>query len=399
MVPKIDSEIGIFVYSTSFEGVDGRIKSTPDSFFVSEVLDQKTLSKISQTNGYAVYRLKKHGIDTNHALDEIFTVHGLRLKALGLKDANATTEQFVCSKNTYKSPERFTTNRYSLERVGFVVKPLTKKDMVANHFEIKIEDALFSKIENFSEYNKILNFYGYQRFGSKRPVSHLTGKAIIQNDFEKAVSLLLSFSTEYDLPENIMIRKMLEDKSNYAKALNEIPPQMDLERAVLKEMVEYDDPLRAMRTIPLSIRRFFVQAFQSYIFNCSVSLAFEDGEELFLPKQGDVCYDKKNTLGKFENDPEQRLAIPLVGYSYHRKNRFDHQISKILEREQVHAKDFFVKSMQEVSDEGGFRQAVIKCENFSVAEPMVSFILSRGSYATILLREIIKPQDPIRAGF
>lgn len=399
MIPKIDSEIGIFVYSTSFEGAGGRIKSTPDSFSVSEVLDQKTLSKISQTNGYAVYKLKKHGIDTNHALDEIFTVHGLRLKALGLKDANATTEQFVCSMNTYKSPERFTTNRYSLERVGFVVKPLTKKDMVANHFEIKIEDALFSKIENFSEYNKILNFYGYQRFGSKRPVSHLIGKAIIQNDFEKAVSLLLSFSTEYDLPENTMIRKMLEDKSNYPKALNEIPPQMDLERVVLKEMVEYDDPLRAMRTMPLSIRRFFVQAFQSYIFNCSVSLAFEDNQELFLPKQGDVCYDKKNTLGKFENDPEQRLAIPLAGYSYHRKNRFDYQISKILEREQVHAKDFFVKLMQEVSDEGGFRQAVIKCENFSVAEPMISFILSRGSYATVLLREIIKPQDPIRAGF
>ncbi|MGQ0638280.1 MAG: tRNA pseudouridine(13) synthase TruD [Nitrososphaerota archaeon] len=399
MVPKLDSEIGIFVYSTKFERAGGRIKSTPDDFFVYEVLDQKTLSKISQTSGYAVYKLKKHRIDTNHALDEIFTIHGLRLKALGLKDANATAEQFVCSTNTYKSPERFSTNRYSLERVGFVAKPLTKRDMVANHFEIKIEDALFSKIEKFNEYNKVLNFYGYQRFGSKRPVSHLIGKAIIQNDFERAVGLLLSFSTEYDLPENTKIRKMLEDKSNYPKALNEIPPQMDLERVVLKEMAEYDDPLRAMRAIPLSIRRFFVQAFQSYIFNCSVSLAFEDGEELFLPKQGDVCYDKKNTLGKFENDLEQRLAIPLVGYSYHRKNRFDHQISKILEREQVHAKDFFVKSMQEVSDEGGFRQAVIKCEGFSVVEPMVNFTLSRGSYATVLLREIIKPQDPIKAGF
>jgi len=399
VVPKIDSDTGIFVYSTKFEGVGGRIKSTPDDFFVSEVLDQKALSKISQTNGYAVYKLKKHGIDTNHALDEIFRVHGLRLKALGLKDANATTEQFVCSMNTYKSPERFSTNRYSLERVGFVAKPLTKKDMIANHFEVKIEDTLFSKIENFNEYDKVLNFYGYQRFGSKRPVSHLIGKAIIQNDFERGVSLLLSFNTEYDLPENTKVRKLLEDKSNYPKIMNEIPPQMDLERVVLKEIVQHNDPLSAMRAIPLSVRRFFVQAFQSYIFNYSVSLAFEEGEELFLPKQGDVCYDKKNTLGKFENNPDQRLAIPLVGYSYHRKNRFDHQISKALAREQVHAKDFFVKSMQEVSDEGGFRQAVIKCENFSVVEPMVSFTLSRGSYATVLLREIIKPQDPIRAGF
>ncbi|MEX1995822.1 MAG: tRNA pseudouridine(13) synthase TruD, partial [Nitrosopumilaceae archaeon] len=349
--------------------------------------------------GYAVYKLKKHGIDTNHALDEIFIVHGLRLKALGLKDANATTEQFVCSTSTSKFTDKFSTNRYGLERIGFVAKPLTKKDMMANHFEIKIEDTMFSKIADFNEYDKVLNFYGYQRFGSKRPVSHLIGKAILQNNFEEAVNLLLSFSTEYDLLGNTKIRKMLEDKSNYHKALNEIPPQMDLERAVLEEMVHHNDPLRAMRAIPLSIRRFFVQAFQSYIFNCSTSLAFEEGEELFLAKENDVCYDKKNVLGRFENDPDQRLAIPLVGYSYYKKNRFDYQICKTLEREQIHAKDFFVKPMQEVSVEGGFRQAVIKCENFSVTEPTVSFTLSRGSYATVLLREIIKPQDPMRSGF
>ena len=55
--------------------------------------------------------------------------------------------------------------------------------------------------------------------------------------------------------------------------------------------------------------------------------------------------------------------------------------------------------MQEVSDEGGYRQVAMKCENFSVNVPVVSFTLSRGSYATILLREIMKPSDPIVVGF
>ena len=41
----------------------------------------------------------------------------------------------------------------------------------------------------------ILNFYGYQRFGSKRPVTHLIGKAILQRDFKKAVELILSFTS------------------------------------------------------------------------------------------------------------------------------------------------------------------------------------------------------------
>ena len=398
MVPKIDSEIGIFVYSTSFEGIGGKIKSTADDFFVSEVLDENVVSKISQKGDYAVYKLKKHGIDTNHALDEIFRIHGLKLKSLGLKDSNATTEQFVCATNT-RSLERFSTNRYELHRVGFVPKPLTKKDMVANQFKIRIEGAAFSKISNFDQLDKILNFYGYQRFGSKRPVSHLIGKAILQNDFERAVNLLLSFTSDYDLPENTQIRKMLRGRSNYAKALKEIPPQMDLERMVLSEMVTRNDPLKAIHSLPLFIRRFFIQAFQSYVFNCTLSKIFEDDEEWSSAREGDVCYDMKNKLGRYENDPQQRLAIPIVGYAYSKKNRFDYQISKILETEQIRPKDFFVKEMQEVSDEGGYRQVAMKCENFSVNVPVVSFTLSRGSYATILLREIMKPSDPIEVGF
>ena len=37
------------------------------------------------------------------------------------------------------------------------------------------------------------------------------------------------------------------------------------------------------------------------------------------------------------------------GYSYYKKTRFDHQISKILSQEEITPKDFFIKEMQEVS--------------------------------------------------
>ncbi len=55
--------------------------------------------------------------------------------------------------------------------------------------------------------------------------------------------------------------------------------------------------------------------------------------------------------------------------------------------------------MQEVSSEGGFRQAAIHCSDYSSHDNMVDFSLSRGSFATILLREIMKPSDPMLAGF
>jgi len=77
-------------------------------------------------------------------------------------------------------------------------------------------------------------------------------------------------------------------------------------------MIEHGDPVKALRALPLSIRRFFVQAYQSYIFNQTLSMSLDAGEELFFPQSDDVCYNKNNELGKFENDPSQRLSIPFV---------------------------------------------------------------------------------------
>ena len=398
MIPNIDFEIGISVYSTNFKGCGGKIRTQVEDFQVSEILSKKAMATISPEGNYAVYKLKKQGIDTNHSLSNIFKKHHLRLKSLGLKDASAITEQFVYTEKKIKSIESVSEKKYSIKRIGFVKKPLSKKDMIGNQFKIRIVDAS-NGIEKFNNYKKILNFYGYQRFGSKRPVTHLIGKAIIQKDYEKAIHFLLSYTSKYDSAENSKLREQLSDKSNFSKLLPEIPFQMDLERAVVHQMIQEDNPKNALRAIPLNIRRFFVQAYQSFLFNKTLSAAFADGEELFLPQQGDVCYDKTGTLGKFSNDPDQRLSIPFIGYAYYKKTRFNYQISKILEFEEVTPKDFFLKEMQELSNEGGFRNSSIKCEDIKANQNMIIFTLSRGSYATIVLREIMKPEDPILAGF
>ena len=398
MIPKLDSQIGISVYSTKFPGIGGKIRVEPEDFQVTELISEKVKNSINDQTGYAVYLLKKKKIDTNHALSGIFRKKGIRLKSLGLKDASAVTEQFVCSGTKGKSIENFSTDKYSLEKLGFVKKPLSKKDMIGNHFRLKISECQ-NDLESFTEYDRILNFYGYQRFGSKRPVTHLIGKAILQMDFDKAVDLILSFTSLYDSKENNEIREKLSDKENYEQYFDQVPVQMDIERIVLKEMIEHGESIRAIRAIPVSLRRFYIQAYQSFVFNQSLSAAFLDGENLFEAQSGDVCFDHNGIIGKYVKGMDQNLAIPFVGYSYYKKTRFDFQISKILEQEEISPKDFFIKEMQEASSEGGFRQAAIHCTDYSSNGNVVEFSLSRGSFATILLREIMKPQDPILAGF
>jgi tRNA pseudouridine13 synthase len=398
VIPDIDSQIGIYLYTTKFPGIGGKIRINPEDFEVSELISKRATNSITTESGYAVYKLKKKKIDTNHALSGVFRKTGVRLKSLGLKDASAITEQFVGSPHKGKPIEDFSTEKYSLIKIGFTKKPLSKKDMIGNNFKIHISDCS-DDLSSFVEHNCILNFYGYQRFGSKRPVTHLIGKAILQRNFDMAVDLILTFTSSYDSAENTEIRNKLSDKTNYVKYYDEVPSQMDIERIVLKEMIDHDDPIRAIRAIPLSLRRFYIQAYQSFIFNQSLSAAFLDGENLFESQSGDVCYDSKSIIGKFKDGVEQYLSLPFVGYSYYKKTRFDYQISKILNQEEITPKDFFIKEMQEVSSEGGFRQAAIHCSDYLSDKNNVEFSLSRGSFATILLREIMKPINPIEAGF
>jgi tRNA pseudouridine13 synthase len=398
VIPKIDEEIGISVYTTKSSPMQGKIKQNKNDFFVREVLSEKAIDCFHNDGGHGVYLLKKSGIDTNHALHDIENRYGLILKALGLKDANAETEQYVYTYKKLNSLVEYNGKKYSATRLGFVTKPISKKDMLGNYFEIKISD-LDGSLPSFTGDEKILNFFGYQRFGSKRPITHLVGKSIINGDYEKALEYLLNFSSKYDSEKNNETRKLISERKSASEIIDLLPYSMDIERNLLKQLSNDDNPKHAIRSIPLTLRRFYIQAYQSFLFNKTLSLAHEFEEELFLPTMGDVCFDKNSILGKFANDPAQRLAIPLIGHSYYKKSRFDYYIKKILEDELLTPKDFFIKDFQEISVDGGFRNASINYSNFDIHQNIIKFQLSRGSYATIVLREILKPETPLDCGF
>ena len=117
MIPDIDSQIGISLYTTKFSGIGGKIRISPEDFEVSELISKRATHSITDESGYAVYKLKKKKIDTNHALSDIFRKTGVRLKSLGLKDASAITEQFAGSPHKGKPIEDFSTEKYSLTKL------------------------------------------------------------------------------------------------------------------------------------------------------------------------------------------------------------------------------------------------------------------------------------------
>ncbi|MFL6371575.1 MAG: tRNA pseudouridine(13) synthase TruD, partial [Nitrososphaera sp.] len=252
-------------------------------------------------------------------------------------------------------------------------------------------------------------FYGLQRFGSERLVTHLIGREIVKRNFTMAIELLLCHTTEYDTQMSREIRNKCADPSNYQQVLKTLPKVMDIERQVLWALVAGKNAITALRAVPITIRRLFVQAYQGYIFNRCLSRAIRRDEDLSKPQTGDLCFEMEGpmTFGRIiKHNPDSNTklipAVRMVGYTFQPgKGRFENITSAILQEEEVTAKDFYIHEMQELSHQGGFRQAQLWCTDFWYKrDPLIlSFKLPKGSYATTLLREIVRPHDPIRSGF
>jgi tRNA pseudouridine13 synthase len=84
---------------------------------------------------------------------------------------------------------------------------------------------------------------------------------------------------------------------------------------------------------------------------------------------------------------------------------------QVLEAEGIKTEDFRIAAIPEISGRGELRTVMAPIENFKLRgvsatadnlkerQAELEFMLLRGSYATVLLREIMKPRNPISAGF
>jgi tRNA pseudouridine13 synthase len=280
---------------------------------------------------------------------------------------------------------------------------------MGNQFEIRITNPSTTDISEFvTELQTIPNYYGLQRFGSERLVTHLVGREIVRRNFKKAVEIFLCYTTEYDTKFSKEIREKCRDPKNYRLVMKIIPKGMDFERNLLGSLANGNSYIDALRSIPINIRRLFVHAYQAFVFNRCLSDLIRNGESITTCNKNDFCFKLENrlTLGKLmryadKDSTEFVPAMQLPGYSLKPTDgRFESKLSVLLKEENITPKDFYLKEMQELSVEGGFRQLPLMVTDFSYSDNLlVKFKIPIGSYATIMLRELMKPADPIRSGF
>ena len=106
--------------------------------------------------------------------------------------------------------------------------------MVGNKFKIKVTSSsnnehitnIFSELEGFFP-----NYFGIQRFGAVRPITHIVGEKIVQGDYEGAVLDYLTIgSPNFAGHEG---REYLSETKDFTKSLEKFPPHMLFERQLL----------------------------------------------------------------------------------------------------------------------------------------------------------------------
>jgi len=340
---------------------------------------------------WAIYIVRKVHVDSWHVCN-LMREHLRCSKCLylGMKDADAVVYQVIALNGCKDLREIF--EYEDVSAVLWFCSDDVSSALIhqGNEFEIKVKFLeIFS--ECFSDALKrierrghmyVLNFYGYQRFGLFRPITHILGMYILKREWSKFLDLLcgLPFPSEKDI-QALLFRL---HASGLTLAQFKAPRSLTLERVICPAYLagNYSDELELIKKLPRYAIELFVQAYQSYLFNVLLSKIWHTNvEELGI----DRALDRLS-----------KEFIPVVGYDT--KNHVEPHVNgysrllELLDVEGLRFEDFIVRELS-IKIPGDFRKALIEVEDFRLMaagsdEAILSFRLPRGSYATVVIREL-----------
>ncbi len=387
-----ERDIGISTYSLScYPSLGGRIKQGSTDFIVHEILPTGDAiydgSELGEDLGGMYHHcvLWKRGIDTFTAIKQLSTILNIPESDIGyagLKDAQAESFQRISIWNSNKKAIS-DINLSNLKLFSPVRQKFSVKigELLGNRFEIVIRDIkenwsleIWNRFTTELNANGLLNFYGMQRFGSKRPILHKFGKLILQEKYLEAIKLYLGYISKAE-NENITSLRNEIHSSFFLSPINiQFPPKYSIENQLINGLNQNFNAKRIIFSLPKMFLRFSISAYQSYIFNS------------ILSKLSSIQYSKLN-----------EIFVPLPGYRSEKLKSDDYLISEVkdlLAKDDLSFRDF-KHSEKILKSKGNIRKAIVFPKKFkhmkgeSPQSVQVCFDLPKGSYATILLREII----------
>ncbi len=419
--PERDKALGMEIYVTRTPGIGGVIRQSPEDFIVEEIFDDDRY----EGGRYLVIEVEKRDWDTHKLIREIsraLRISQRRISFAGTKDRRAVTRQRMAIMNLDEEALRdLRIPDLRVSVLGRTNRPLGLGDLRGNRFRIVIRnlgvdaDSARERMESItseiSEMGGVPNYFGVQRFGETRPVTHLVGEAIVRGDLERAVFTYLAMPFPDEPEETRAAREELWGSGDVRSALRRYPRHLTYELAMLNHLVSSPgDHAGALMVLPENLRRMFVHAYQSYLFNRLLSmrlrrcLTFEpvEGDIVCFSRDGmpDVSRTEKVTSENIEavrrlfERGRAFVTLPLIGYESELADGEQGEIERsILESEGISRENFSVDACPDLGSRGARRPALLQVDPlFALGEESacIQFSLPPGSYATVVLREYMK---------
>lgn len=418
--PAAEAALGMGTYLTDIPGIGGQLRSEAEDFRVIELGEGPREKGEGRLAGA---RIRLRNWETNRFVGK--AAQRLKVKRqlvgfAGMKDKRAVTEQWF----TFPCPNDRVSELEELQDVTVleVRRTATKQYAGAhdgNRFVLRIREhngdregveAIVAKI---GAEGGVPHYFGPQRFGSGvRPITHLMGKALIAGDLEEAVRLYCGHPMDSERDDTYNARQIYEQTRDPAATLEYLPRQLDLECAILERLVEKPgDWSFALRAMPSNLLTLFVHSWQSFVYNHMITARIEAGLGLRTAHIGDrvMAPDDDGLVTHIVTEANQAriqteidlgrasptallpgLEAPLA------EGKPGEVEAATLKRYEINLRDFRAYNMPQLAS-GGRRRCILQTVtdlelDWVDDDPVVGFSLGRGSYATVVMREIMKAE-------
>ena len=388
--------------TANLAGIGGKIKTIPEDFYVEEI----PLYHPSGKGEHIYLTFRKTGTTTLKVINMVakeLKIHSKKIGYAGLKDAHAVTQQTI-SISDVSLEQVSKLNIPGVEIIG--VKRHRNKlklgHLAGNKFIIKIRDVeenSFAQAETILNYLKdygVPNYFGQQRFGI-RDNSHLLGLAIIKQNSSEFLAEFLG-RPHPDENKQVQESRTMFDAGDWVQALETWPAMLAAERTVLQKLVKSGDELIAVKALDRRLKRLFVSACQSHLFNQLLAQRIDKFNQIEV---GDVAYIHKNgacfvvdsvekeqpRVDSFEISP----AGPLFGIKYlTAQGEVGLREQALLNKVSLVITDFNVSNLNMNGARRTYRMPLTDVNLKWDEGLVVSFVIPSGGYATTVLGEVMK---------
>ncbi len=258
--------------TAALPGIGGVLKARPEDFLVEEIPAYEPTG----SGEHIALFIEKRNHSTLHLVRLLAEHFGVRRDAVGfagLKDKVAVTRQMFSVHTPGRKPSDFP----AFEREGVTVhwidqhaNKIRRGHLRGNRFIIRVRQVDPMKVIHAHHVLATLarsgvpNRIGEQRFGVLGN-NHRIGRALLLHDAPALLDELLGPSSEH--PEAQREARRLYSEGRFVDALAAFPPSLHTERRVLAALARGEKPRRAMFAIERTEQSFYLTAFQSAVFN------------------------------------------------------------------------------------------------------------------------------------